>query len=239
MAWLLGAPRAASVGWLLRLVWWIAWRIGLAVALVLAGLVRLVPLDRCRPPTTCSTAARGGSVTLLDRDGAALRLARRPVRRRWSTAEAVSPYLRNAVVATEDRRFYWHFGIDPQGIAWRVRINLREGRGPLSGNGGSTITQQMAKLLCFGRAYDPAKWEDEAGLRGRLPPHHAERKVKEAIFAMAMEWNYSKDEILSIYLNRAYLGAGTRGFEAAAQRYFGKSARPRSPRPRRRCSRGS
>ena len=66
------------------------------------------------------------------------------------TAETVSPHLKNAVIATEDRRFYMHPGVDPIGIASAMRINLREGRGPLSGNGGSTITQQTAKLLCFG-----------------------------------------------------------------------------------------
>jgi hypothetical protein len=65
-----------------------------------------------------------------------------------------------------------------------------------------------------------------------------QRKAKEAVYAMAMELRYSKDEILTIYLNRAYLGAGTRGFEAAAQRYFGKSANEVA-RPRRRCWRGS
>ncbi|MCB2138784.1 MAG: transglycosylase domain-containing protein, partial [Rhodobacteraceae bacterium] len=54
------------------------------------------------------------------------------------------------VVATEDKRFYSHFGISPRGIAGAIRINLAEGRGPLEGNGGSTITQQVAKLLCLG-----------------------------------------------------------------------------------------
>ncbi|MBK5925232.1 glycosyl transferase [Rhodovulum sulfidophilum] len=164
-----------------------------------------------------------GSVTLLDRDGKVFA---------WRgeqfggqiTATTVAPALKNAVVATEDRRFYRHFGISPRGIAGAIRINLSEGRGPLSGNGGSTITQQTAKLLCLGVPYDSKTWKNETAYEADCRRTTLGRKIKEALYAMAMEAKYSKDEILTIYLNRAYLGAGTRGFEAAAQRYFGKSA---------------
>ncbi|ARC87331.1 transglycosylase domain-containing protein [Rhodovulum sp. MB263] len=164
-----------------------------------------------------------GSVTLLDRDGKVFA---------WRgeqfggqiTATTVAPVLKNAVVATEDRRFYGHFGLSPRGIASAIRINLSEGRGPLSGNGGSTITQQTAKLLCLGVPYDSTTWKNETAYEADCRRTTLGRKVKEALYAMAMEAKYTKDEILTIYLNRAYLGAGTRGFEAAAQRYFGKSA---------------
>ena len=164
-----------------------------------------------------------GSVTMLDQNGAVFA---------WRgdqfggvvTAQTVSPHLKNAIIATEDKRFYRHFGLSPRGIASAVRINLREGRGPLSGHGGSTITQQTAKLLCLGVPYDPAAWKDEAAYEADCRHGSLRRKIKEAIFAMAMEVKYSKDEILTIYLNRAFLGAGARGFEAASQRYFGKSA---------------
>jgi membrane peptidoglycan carboxypeptidase len=110
-----------------------------------------------------------------------------------------------------------------------VRINLRAGRGPLSGNGGSTITQQVAKLLCLGVPYDPNTWDSEAAYEADCRRTTLWRKVKEAVFAMGMEAAYTKDEILTIYLNRAYLGAGSRGFEAASQRYFGKSAAKVTP----------
>nr|WP_243144876.1 PBP1A family penicillin-binding protein [Litoreibacter roseus] len=164
-----------------------------------------------------------GSVTFLDQDG--LVFAWRgdqfggPI-----SANAVATALKNSVVATEDKRFYWHLGVSPRGVASAVRINLREGRGPLSGNGGSTITQQTAKLLCLGVEFDPERWKSETEYeadcrRGTIP-----RKLKEAIYALAMEIRYTKDEILTVYLNRAYLGAGARGFEAASQRYFGKPA---------------
>lgn len=138
--------------------------------------------------------------------------------------ETVSPHLRNAVVATEDKRFYSHWGISPRGIASAVRINLSEGRGPLSGHGGSTITQQVAKLLCLGNAFDPDAGMTEAEYEADCRAGSVWRKVKEVPYALALEGRYSKDEILTIYLNRAYLGAGARGFEAASQRYFGKSA---------------
>ncbi|HBZ42812.1 MAG TPA: glycosyl transferase, partial [Maritimibacter sp.] len=140
------------------------------------------------------------------------------------TADTVSPHLKNAVVATEDKRFYRHFGVSPRGIASAIRINLSEGRGPLSGHGGSTMTQQVAKLTCLGKSYDPDKWENEAAYEAECREGSIKRKAREAIYAMALETKYSKDEILTIYLNRAYLGGGTYGVEAASQKYFGVSA---------------
>ena len=205
-----------------RLVWGIGWRVTALVVLAVAGAVLFYAATL--PPVGNLLDARArGSVTLLDRDGKVFA---------WRgeqfggqiTAETVSPHLKNAVVATEDKRFYGHFGISPRGIASAIRINLSEGRGPLSGHGGSTITQQTAKLLCLGTQYDPASGMTEAEFEADCRRTTLTRKLKEAVYAMAMELRYSKDDILTIYLNRAYLGAGTRGFEAAAQRYFGRSA---------------
>ena len=135
----------------------------------------------------------------------------------------------DAVIATEDKRFYSHLGLSPRGIASAIRINLREGRGPLQGHGGSTITQQTAKLLCLGVEYDPTEWESEAQYVSDCRRGSIQRKAKEAVYALAMEAKYSKDEILSIYLNRAYMGGGAYGAEAAAQRYFGKPASAVTP----------
>jgi penicillin-binding protein 1A len=211
-----------------RVVWAVVWRVG-AVSAVILGLAvfyfyQQLPAD----PAALVDGRIRGSVTLLDRDGKVFA---------WRgdqfgglvTADSVSPNLKNAVVATEDKRFYWHLGISPRGIASAISINLREGRGPLSGNGGSTITQQAAKLLCIGVEYDPKLWKTEADYEADCRQGSLVRKAKEALYAMAMEARYTKDEILTIYLNRAYLGAGSRGFEAASQRYFGKSASDVSP----------
>src|SRR5690606_2379474 len=155
-----------------------------------------------------------GSVTLLDREDRVFAW-RGETFGGQITAEKVSKHLHNAVVATEDKRFYWHLGISPRGIASAIRINLREGRGPLEGNGGSTITQQTAKLLCLGVPYDATEWKSEADYESDCRRGGLWRKIREVPYALALEAKYSKEEILTIYLNRAYLGAGARGFEAA------------------------
>ena len=210
-----------------RIIWGIGWRVAFVGATVLGGITFY--FEQQLPDLTALLDARAkGSVTMLDREGAVYA---------WrgetfggnTTSDNVSPYLRNAVIATEDKRFYTHFGISPRGIVSAVRINMAEGRGPLEGNGGSTITQQVAKLLCLGVEYDPQKWKSEAEYEDDCRGGGVWRKVKEIPFSMAMEWKYSKADILTIYFNRAYLGAGARGFEAAAQRYFGKSANQVGP----------
>ncbi len=190
---------------ILRAIWWVTLRASIVLALVLGTGVAYYYKDLPEAMALMDDRKRG-SVTMLDRSGAVFA---------WRgdqfgglvSATTVSPHLKNAVIATEDKRFYRHFGISPRGILGAMRINMAAGRSPLSGNGGSTITQQIAKRVYF------------SDLRSM------ERKVKEVPMAIAMELKYTKDEILSIYLNRAYLGAGSYGFAAASQRYFAKSAR--------------
>jgi len=209
---------AAAFGFVLRLVFGLALRAAFVVLLLIAGGV--VYFYAQLPPIDALIDGRArGSVTLMDRDGEVFAW-RGEQFDRIATVEQVSPHLRNAVIATEDRRFYRHFGISPRGIASAVRINLSEGRGPLSGHGGSTLTQQTAKLLCLGVPYTPSEWESEAAYEADCRRSTIWRKVKEALYAMALEARYTKDEILTVYFNRAYLGASARGFEAASQRYF-------------------
>ncbi len=211
------------VRWIARLVWAVTWRVGAVAAVVLALAVGYVYLTLPDVQALLDGRSRG-SVTLLDRDGAVFA---------WRgdqfggvvTARTVSEDMHNAVIATEDKRFYRHFGISPRGVAGAIRINLSEGRGALQGHGGSTITQQTAKLLCLGVAYNKDDWESEAAYVRDCRRGSLGRKAKEAVYALAMEVKYSKSDILSIYLNRAYFGAGAYGAEAAAQRYFGISAR--------------
>src|SRR4029079_8175322 len=123
---------------------------------------------------------------------------------RTVTLKELPPYLPKASGAIEDRRSYDHFGIDPVGISRAVYRNLAH-KGGLQG--GSTLTQQLAKNLFL------------------TQERTASRKIQEAILALWLERNYSKDQILELYLNRVYFGAGAYGVEAAAQRYYGKSAR--------------
>ncbi|MEM6480213.1 MAG: transglycosylase domain-containing protein [Pseudomonadota bacterium] len=212
-----------AVRWVMRGIWAVAWRVS-AVAVVLVALaVGYVYLTLPDVEALLDGRARG-SVTLLDRNGDVFA---------WRgdqfggvvTAQTVSRHMHNAVISTEDRRFYRHFGISPRGVVGAIRINLTEGRGALQGHGGSTITQQTAKLLCLGVEYNKEDWESEADYVRDCRRGSLGRKAKEAVYALAMEAKYSKSEILSVYLNRAYFGAGAYGAEGAAQRYFGISAR--------------
>jgi len=110
----------------------------------------------------------------------------------------------DAVVATEDRNFFHHFGIDPFGLLRATFANIRAGHVV---QGGSTITQQVAKNVFL------------------TPERSINRKVKEILLAFKLEHRFSKQDILSIYLNRVYLGAGSYGVDAASRRYFDHSAR--------------
>ncbi|MBP9951459.1 MAG: PBP1A family penicillin-binding protein [Cypionkella sp.] len=210
-----------------RAVWGVFWRLGLIGAMIFAGIVFYFYAQLPAVDALLDVRARG-SVTLLDRNDKVFAW-RGETFGGQITSDTVSPYLRNAVVATEDKRFYYHFGISPRGIASAIRINMAEGRGPLEGNGGSTITQQVAKLLCLGVPYNPTQWKSESAYEDDCRSGGIWRKLKEIPYSVAMEVKYSKAEILTIYFNRAYLGAGARGFEAAAQRYFGISANQVTP----------
>ena len=116
----------------------------------------------------------------------------------------IPPYAIRAVLATEDARFYSHFGLDVQGTLRAIVANARAD-GVVQG--GSTLTQQLAKNLFLS------------------PERTLKRKVHEAFLALWIEARLSKDQILKMYLDRSYLGGGTYGVEAAAQYYFGKSIR--------------
>ncbi len=144
---------------------------------------------------------RRPSVTLLASDGSLLAtygdLYGEPVNLR-----ELPPYVVEAVLATEDRRFYGHYGIDPIGIARAIYVNLRDWT---LAQGGSTITQQLAKNVFL------------------TPERSLRRKGQELLLAWWLEWHFAKDEILTLYLNRMYLGAGTYGLDAAARKFFGKT----------------
>jgi len=160
-------------------------------ALTLPPIDRIERFDR-RPAMTFVDAGGDTVATYGDLYGGLVRLDEMP------------PYLPMAVLATEDRRFYEHFGVDPRGIARAFVANLQAGRVV---QGGSTITQQLAKNVFLDN------------------DRSAERKIRELLLAFWLERKFTKEQILTLYLNRVYLGAGTYGVEAAARRYFGKSAR--------------
>ncbi len=161
-----------------------------ALALVLIGL--LMPLP----------AEAGMGAEILDWKGRRIALVRGTAKQKDLPLRAIPLVTRQAVVAIEDSRFYSHFGVDVRGTARALFTNLQEGR---AAEGGSTITQQVARILYLSQ---------EKTLQ---------RKLNEAMFALKLEREYTKDQILEIYLNRAYWGHGAEGIEAASQTYFGKS----------------
>ncbi len=210
-----------------RIVWGVTWRLGATLAAIV-GLATLYFYSTLPPLDDLVDARARGSVTMMDADGSVFA---------WRgetfggviTPQTVSPHLRNAIIAVEDRRFYSHFGISPRGIAGAIRSNLQSGRSAFSGAGGSTITQQVAKLLCLGVPFDADEWASEAAYEEDCRRGTIWRKIREVPYAFALEAKFSKDDILTIYMNRAFLGAGARGFEAAAQRYFSRSSADLGP----------
>jgi penicillin-binding protein 1A len=173
------------------------------VLAMLAGGAWLTGLARTLPDLSAlEPAPRTGEIVLLDRSGRTI--ARRgEVSHGAIRAEALPETLVDAVLAVEDRRFYSHFGVDLIGTARAALANMRAGRVV---QGGSTITQQLAKNLFL------------------TPDRTMRRKAQEMMLALWLEQRFTKDEILALYLNRVYFGAGAWGAEAAARRYFSKGA---------------
>ncbi len=145
-----------------------------------------------RPSVTLLASDNSVLATFGDLHGGAIRF------------EDAPPFLVQAIVATEDRRFFEHGGVDFIGIARAAVANVLAGR---VRQGGSTLTQQLAKNLFL------------------TPERSFSRKIRELLLAFWLEARFTKKQLFTIYLNRVYLGSGTYGVEAAAQRYFGKSVR--------------
>jgi penicillin-binding protein 1A len=169
---------------------------------ILLSLAVIYFIARVPDPTIAALDDRPPNVTVLAEDGTVL--AERGLRRGHVRLDVLPPYLVQAVLATEDRRFYTHFGIDPLGL---VRASFRNASAGGVVEGGSTITQQLAKNLFLS------------------PKRTITRKLEEVVYAVWLEQRFSKDEILELYINRVYFGGGTYGVEAASRRYFGKSSR--------------
>ena len=195
-----GAGKGSRV-WLKRLLIWGA-TLAIWAGIMLAGVVAYYAIDL--PDIDKMTAqTRRPSVVFQSVDGDVFAAYGDLYGEPLELAE-ISPYVIQAVLATEDRRFFSHWGFDPIGLARAMVTNLRAGH---MVQGGSTITQQLAKNLFL------------------TPERNLKRKVQELLMALWLEKRFSKDQILGIYLNRVYLGSGTFGVDAAAKRYFEVSAR--------------
>ena len=176
--------------------------VGLAVLLVL-----LIGLEWTKFSVNPLPVGVQGPVVVYSRDGQTpLRPLQSGTHRELKNLSDFSPYLPDAVIASEDTRFYWHFGVDPIGILRAIVVNLTAND---VRQGASTLTQQLARSL----------YPDYVGRDNTL-----KRKIHEMIVALKLETFYSKDRLLLTYLNRVYLGVGSYGFEDAAQFYFNQSA---------------
>lgn len=156
--------------------------------------------------TKLQQTERRPSLTILAKDGTKLAtygdLHSQPI-----DIKKLPPHIIQAFLAIEDHRFYTHFGVDIIGLIRAVWINYRAGHVV---QGGSTITQQLAKNFL-----------QSQGLYS-VNDRSFRRKIQEALLAIWLEYKFTKDQILTIYLNRVYLGSGTFGLPAASQHYFGK-----------------
>jgi penicillin-binding protein 1A len=172
----------------------------------LVGIVVIYFIARAPDPVLATLDDRPPNVTVLAADGTVL--AERGLRRGHVRLNVLPPYLVNAVLATEDRRFYSHFGIDPLGL---VRASLRNAQEGAVVEGGSTLTQQLAKNLFL--SGERTWW----------------RKAQEAMIAVMLETILTKRRILELYLNFIEWGEGVYGAEAAARHHFSTPAASLTP----------
>src|SRR5882757_4612658 len=126
-------------------------------------------------------------------------------RRLYLPIQVVPPLVIHAFMAAEDKNFYTHSGVDPEGVVRAIITNFQNRGSGKRPQGASTITQQVAKNFLL------------------TPDASYVRKIKEALLALRIEQTYSKDKILELYLNEIYLGMGNYGIAASALNYFGKS----------------
>ena len=195
-----GAPKGPRT----RLQQVVYWGSVLAVWGVIFLVVFFAVFARGLPDTSSLyNVDRQPSITYLDRNGALI-ATRGTQQAPPADLDALPDYVPAAFIAIEDRRFWWHPGFDPIGMSRAMVSNMRAGR---IVQGGSTLTQQLAKNLFL------------------TPDQNMRRKVQELMLAVWLEMKFSKKEILALYLNRVYFGAGAYGIEAASQRYFDKPAK--------------
>lgn len=171
------------------------------VSLLVISGVSYAVIAKDLPDPTAKPKGRDQTSVIYDRNGKVLAKLFAEQNRTDIALEDIPEDLKNAVIATEDKRFYEHVGVDPIGILRALVIDLTTE----ATQGGSTITQQYVKNAII------------------TPERTLKRKVMEAILAYRIEKRLSKDEILELYLNTIYFGHGAYGVEAAAQTFFGKS----------------
>ncbi len=191
-------PETSRAGRLIRRLF--VWGFGLALlgAMALAVAVGLAAQSLPGYDQLKSSQA-GQMIVVRARDGTEL-VSLGPSYGKWLSSNQIPQVMKDAMLSTEDRRFRSHIGVDPIGIARSFYVRLREGRWK---QGGSTITQQLARTVFLN---NDRTWS---------------RKLREIVLAMAIEWKFSKNEVLELYLNKVYFGGGAYGVDSAARKFFG------------------
>ncbi len=188
--------------WLTSRSWWGGVARLIMIGFIMLGLVLVYFAAQLPDIRDIDTIKKEQGITIESTDGKVL-ANYGDVYGRYIPYDQLPKPLIHAVLATEDRRFFEHGGLDFYGIARAMFTNLRKGR---MAQGGSTVTQQVAKNVFL------------------TPERTLSRKIQEAMLAFWLEARFTKKEIMAIYLNRVYLGSGAFGVDAAARRYYNKSA---------------
>ena len=197
-----GAPSRFRV-WVRRIF---RWGLGLAVVALVALAVAVgIAVQRMPSFEELKKSPAGQTIRVRAADGTVF-LSLGPNYGRWLTLRETPQVMQDAMVAVEDRRFRYHPGLDPVGMARAAAVAVQNRGSGRRLQGASTITQQLARNVFLSNSYD------------------FRRKAREMILALALEWKFSKDEILELYLNKVYFGGGSYGIDAASRRFFGHSA---------------
>ncbi|ALJ16044.1 penicillin-binding protein [Sphingopyxis macrogoltabida] len=189
--------------WMRRLIRW-----GLGLALVGAVAVAVavgIAVQRIPSFEELKKSPAGQTIRIHAADGTVF-LSLGPNYGRWLTLRETPQVMQDAMVAVEDRRFRYHPGVDPVGMARAAAVAVKNRGSGRRLQGASTITQQLARNIFLSNSYT---WT---------------RKMREMVLALALEWKFSKDELLELYLNKVYFGGGSYGIDAASRRFFGHSA---------------
>ncbi|PZQ23412.1 MAG: penicillin-binding protein [Sphingopyxis macrogoltabida] len=189
---------------------WLRHGVRWALALLLVGAVALavavgIAVQRMPSFEELKKSPAGQTIRVRAADGTVF-LSLGPNYGRWLTLRETPKVMQDAMVAVEDRRFRYHPGVDPVGMTRAAIVAVENYGSGRRMQGASTITQQLARNVFLSNSYT---WS---------------RKLREAVLAMALEWKFSKDEILELYLNKVYFGGGSYGIDAASNSFFGHSA---------------
>ncbi|WP_374591847.1 transglycosylase domain-containing protein [Novosphingobium sp.] len=191
-------PSSSAFGRLIRRLF--VWGASLALLGLLALAVAVGLTAQSLPDfEEIKTTQSEQMIVVRARDGTQL-VSLGPSYGKWVPYDQIPQVMKDAMLSTEDKRYYSHVGIDPIGLARSFKVRLEEGKWK---QGGSTITQQLARTVFLNNSRTFG------------------RKLREGVLALALEWNFSKDQILELYLNKVYFGGGAYGIDSASRKFFG------------------